>query len=65
MKANLLKAEIAKADMTQTELAEKIGMSPQTLSKKIKTGKFGLTEVEKIIRVLNLINPIEIFLTSN
>ena len=65
MKANLLKAEIARAGMTQTKLAEEIGMSPQTLSKKIITGKIGLDEAEKIIRVLRIKDPVAIFLRSN
>ena len=65
MKANLLRAEIARAGMTQGGLAEKIGLSSQTLSKKIISGKFKLEEAEKIIRVLKIKNPIEIFLTSD
>jgi len=65
MKANLLKAEIARAGMTQTKLAEEIGMSPQTLSKKIVTGKIGLDEAEKIIRVLRIKDPVAIFLRSD
>jgi DNA-binding XRE family transcriptional regulator len=65
MKANLLKAEIARAGMTQTKLAEEIGMSPQTLSKKIITGKIGLDEAEKIIRVLRIKDPVAIFLRSD
>lgn len=65
MKANLLKAEIARAGMTQTKLAEEIGMSPQTLSKKIITGKIGLDEAEKIIRVLRIKDPVDIFLRSD
>lgn len=65
MKANLLKAEIARAGMTQTKLAEEIGMSPQTLSKKIITGKIGLDDAEKIIRVLRIKDPVAIFLRSD
>ena len=65
MKVNLLKAEIAKAEMTQTSLAKAIDMSPQTLSKRMKSGKFNLEEAQKIIDVLNLENGADIFLPKN
>lgn len=65
MKANLLKAEIAKAEMTQTSLASAIGMSPQTLSKRLKSGKFNLEEAQKIIKILRLENGADIFLPKN
>lgn len=40
------------ANITQAQLAERLGMSPQSLSKRLKTGKFTDKELENIARVL-------------
>ena len=58
---NELRAELARKGYTQKSLAEKIGMTPKTLYLKMKTGKFGTDEVNKIMEVLNIQDPIPIF----
>jgi transcriptional regulator len=65
VKVNLLRAEMAKAGVTQTKLAEMLGVTPQNLSKKFKRGVFKTNEAEKIIEVLDIKNPTEIFFASN
>ena len=65
MKVNLLKAEIARAGMTQSELAKVIGMTAQTFSKRMKKQSFNLEEAEKIIKVLDIKNAADIFLSSH
>jgi len=59
--ANLLRAEMAKAGMTQASLAKEIGVSPQTLSKKLKKGVLGSDEIERILCVLQIEDPMSVF----
>lgn len=56
-----LKAEMARKGINQQQLAKEIGMSTKTLYLKMKTGKFGTDEVEKIMKVLDLKSPMSIF----
>lgn len=56
-----LKAEMARKGINKKQLAKEIGMSTKTLYLKMKTGKFGIDEVEKIMRVLDLKSPMSIF----
>ena len=58
---NALKAEMVKNGYTQAKLAEEIGISPRTLSNKLKTGDFGNKEMEVIINVLSIKDPMSIF----
>lgn len=62
MNTNLFKAAIAKKGLTQARLAQQIGISANTLSKKIN-GKsdFVIWEVVAITNALELKNPQEIF----
>lgn len=46
---------------TQSELANELGMSEKTLSSRFKKGIFGSDEIEKMIVILKIQNPIEIF----
>ena len=59
--ANLLRAELAKNSMTQADLAREIGLSPQTLSKKLKKGVLGSDEIERILNVLPIEDPMSVF----
>lgn len=65
MKTNLLKAEIAKAGMTQSELAKSIGMSPQVFSIRLKKGTFKIEEAQEMIKVLKIKNAADIFLPQD
>lgn len=58
---NALKAEMVKNGYTQAKLAAEIGISPRTLSNKLKTGDFGNKEMEVIINVLSIKDPMSIF----
>ena len=55
--ANLIRAKIVENGMTQAQLAERIGMCSKTFSLKMASGKFGLDEVEKMIKVLSIEDP--------
>ncbi len=58
---NAFKAALASKGYTQAQLAEKIGISPRTLSNRIKSGDFGSVEIKKISEVLDISNPLPIF----
>jgi hypothetical protein len=58
---DLLKAEIYRKKHTQSSIAYEIGMRPSLFSSRMKKGNFRRAEVENIIRILNIENPIDIF----
>ena len=47
--------------MTQAQVAKEIGMSEKTFCMKMKSGKFGLDEADKMIKVLNIQEPTRYF----
>ena len=42
-----------------------VGINDKTLGRKLKSGKFNSNEMDKMIEVLDIKNPIEIFFCSN
>lgn len=58
---NLLKAEIVKNGLTQSEFCEKIGMSHSTFVRKMKKRVLNTDEAEKITKILNIEDPNKIF----
>lgn len=58
---NALKSEIVKNGLTQEKLAKIIGITPKTFYRKMKIGVFGSDEIEKMIDVLKIDNPVPIF----
>lgn len=59
--SNELKAEIARNGYTQGQVAEMLGMSANTFSAKMKKGKFGLDEADRMIDILGINRPVHIF----
>ena len=59
--ANEFKAAMVRKGYTQKKLAEEIGISEPSIYRKIKNGSFGLDEAQKIIDVLGIENPEDIF----
>lgn len=59
--AKALRAEIARNGMTQGQVAERIGMTASTFSRKIKTNGFGMDEADDLIDLLGIQNPGAIF----
>ena len=63
MNANLLRAKIAEKGETQGRTAIAVGMSPNSLSRKLKGERdFTLGEVIAICEYLNISDPTPIFL---
>lgn len=58
---NALRGAIATKGMTQQEVAEHIGMTPKTFYSKMKKGVFGSDEMEQMIDLLSIEDPVSIF----
>ena len=59
---NKLRGIIAERGMSQRQVAEQLGITEKTFYTKMKKGVFGTDEVEKMIDILSIDNPVEIFL---
>lgn len=58
---NKLRGLIAEHGMTQKQIALQLGISQKTFYNKMKKGVFGTDEVEKMVNILSINNPAEIF----
>lgn len=56
-----LKGIIAKNNYSQAKVAEVLGIVPKTFYQKMRKGVFGSDEIEKMIRLLHIENPTDIF----
>lgn len=61
---NALKAAWVKKGMTQADVAKGIGMTERTLSNRLKKGVFGTDEIEALVILLDIENPIAIFFAN-
>lgn len=61
---NKLRGIIAEQGMTQKEVAGRLGISQKTFYNKMKKGVFGTDEVEKMVGILSIDNPAEIFFAN-
>lgn len=61
---NELKGKMKAKQYTQERLAKELGISKKTLSNKFNKGIFGSDEIEKMIKILNIDNPIYIFFNN-
>lgn len=59
-----LRGIIAERGFSQRQVAKKLGMAEKTFYTKMKTGVFGTDEAEKLIDMLAIVNPAEIFLAK-
>lgn len=59
-----LRGIIAKNGLSQAKVADAIGITPKTFYEKMAKGVFGSDEIEVMIRVLAIENPIEIFFAA-
>ena len=65
MNVNALKAEIVRNGYTMAQVAKLIGISETTMSRRLKKQDFGLNEAQRLIDVLHIQNPGDIFLSKN
>lgn len=59
-----LKAQMVRKKYTQEALANELGISSRTLSNKFKRGVFGSDEIDKMISILEIKEPLKIFFTK-
>ena len=59
-----LRGIIAERGFSQRQVAKELGMAEKTFYTKMKTGVFGTDEAEKLIDMLAIANPAEIFLAK-
>lgn len=62
--SNELKAAMVRKGFTQKDIAKSLGITPRTFSNKLSKGVFGSDEIEKMIIVLEIKNPMPIFFAS-
>ena len=62
MNRNKLAAIIVEQGLTQKDVANLLNMTPKTFYSKMKKGVFGTYEVIKMVQILKIQNPVEIFL---
>ena len=58
---NLLKSYMVQAGYTQKELAKSLGISEQTLTRKLKKRVCGTDEAAKIVELLSIDDPKAVF----
>ena len=61
IRTDLLRGEIARAGITQTELAARLGITYKTFACKMKKGIFNSDEIDAMIDELKIENPVQIF----
>jgi len=62
---NKLKAAVVEKGMTYGDVAESIGMSRKTWYDRINARKFDSDEMYKLIKVLDIQNPADIFFADD
>lgn len=59
-----LKAYMVRRELTQKEVAEKLNMSEKTFYLRMKKGVFGSDEIESLIKLLGIEDPMSVFFAS-
>ncbi len=58
---NELKGRIIANGLTQAQMADILGITPKTFHLKMKKGVFDSDEIEQMISILKIENPVDIF----
>lgn len=60
---NVLEFKIAmlRKGMTQRDVAKHLGLTPKTVSERLKNRRFGSDEIEKLIPLLDIKDPMSVF----
>ena len=56
-----LKAEIVRNGYTQYDVAQAVGISPRTFTRRLQEKDFGIKEIEIMIELLKIKEPSDIF----
>lgn len=60
-----LKACMVRKELTQKDVAEKLNMSEKTFYSRMKKGVFGSDEIESLINLLEIDDPMSVFFTQS
>lgn len=58
---NKIRGLIAEKGLSQRKVAEQLGMTERTFYARMHRGVFGTDEIEKLVKILEIENPSEIF----
>ena len=61
---NKLRGIIAEKGLSQADVAKEIGITPKTFYEKMKNGVFGSDEIEIMIDLLDIEDPVSIFFSN-
>lgn len=61
---NELKGRITAKGYTQAEIAKKLKITPKTMTLKLKKGVFNSDEIQKMIDILEIEDPMKIFFVN-
>ena len=61
IQTNKLRGIIAERGLSQSDVAKEIGITPKTFYEKMKIGVFGSDEIEIMISMLDIKDPVSIF----
>lgn len=61
---NALRGKIAEKGLSQARVAERIGIAPKTFYEKMSRGVFGSDEIEAMIQLLEIDDPVRIFFAN-
>lgn len=61
---NELKGRIVAKGLTQEQVANMLGISSNTFRRKLTKGVLGSDEIEKLIKILGIEDPMQIFFTN-
>ena len=62
IKTDKLRGKIVENGYSQMDVAKRIGITPKTFYEKMKNGVFGSDEIQIMIDMLHIENPVSIFL---
>ncbi|MCI6031546.1 MAG: helix-turn-helix domain-containing protein [Fusobacterium varium] len=62
---NELKGKIVSKGFTQQDIAKYLGISTRTFNQKLKKGIFNSDQIFKMIKLLEIENPMSIFFAEN
>lgn len=60
-----LRGVMAEKGYNQKDIAKALGLAESTITYKLRHGSFDLTEANKLIKILDIKNPNEVFFSEN
>lgn len=61
LNVNELKAAMVRKGLTQKEVADKMNISSRTFTSRLNKGVFGSDEIEQLMNILDINDPVSIF----